>query len=94
MRIASAGTACRHHRIDLVKENNARRRLLGFAEHVAHASFRLSYVLRDQRRTFYGNEVDPAFGGDGLGEQGLAATGRPNQKNAFGRTDASLGEQL
>jgi hypothetical protein len=88
VRIGAAGVARRHQRVDLIEEDDARRRLLGLAKHVAHAPLRLAHVLGEQRRTFYGNEIDPALSGDGLGQQRLAAAGRAGQQNSLGRAYA------
>ena len=64
-------------------------RLLGLAKDLADGSFRLADVLRQQGRPLDRDKIDLGRAGRRLGEQRLAAAGRPGQENSLQWLDPS-----
>ena len=81
--VAKAGAAMAADRVDLVDEDDARRRLLGLVEHVADAAGADADEHLDEVRAGNGEEGNARLTRDGAGEQGLAGAGRADQQGAL-----------
>ena len=90
--VAEAGAAMAADGVDLVDEDDARRRFLGLLEHVAHAAGADADEHLDEVRAGDGEEGHARLAGDGAGEQGLAGAGRADQQRALGDLAAEPGE--
>ncbi len=80
--------------VDLVDEDDAGGLLLGLAEEVAHTAGAHAHKHLDKVGTRHGEEGYVSFAGHGLGKQGLAGAGRPDEEGALGNLAAQIGELL
>mmetsp|Transcript_12337 Transcript_12337/g.18993 ORF Transcript_12337/g.18993 Transcript_12337/m.18993 type:complete len:771 (-) Transcript_12337:482-2794(-) len=76
--------------VHLVEEQDAGRGGPRLVEEVAHISLGLAEPHGQQLGALHGDEVRVALVGDGLGQQGLAAAGRPVEEHALGGAHAEL----
>ena len=90
--VAEAGAAMAADGVDLVDEDDARRRLLGLVEHVADAARADADEHLDEVRAGDGEEGNARLTRDGAGEQGLAGAGRADQQRALGDLAAQARE--
>ena len=81
---AEAGAALAADRVDLVDEDDARRRLLGLIEEIAHARGADADEHLDEIRTGDREERHAGLAGDRARQQRLAGAGRPEQQHALG----------
>src|SRR3954447_2196952 len=81
-------------RVDFVDEDDAGRILLALFEEVADAACADADEHLDEVRTRDREERHAGFTRDRAGEQGLAGSGRSDQKHAFGDASAQLLELL
>ena len=79
---AEAGAALAADRVDLVDEDDARRRLLGLLEQVADARGADADEHLDEVGARDGEERHARLAGDGLGQQRLAGTRRTDEQQA------------
>ncbi len=91
---AQAGAALAADRVDLVDEDDARRVALGLVEQVAHAAGADADEHLDELGAGDAEERHAGLAGDGLGHQGLAGAGRPDQQHAARDARAERGELL
>src|SRR5690606_19390365 len=76
--------------VDLVDEDDARRMLLGLFEHVAYTAGADADEHLDEVGTGDREERHLGLAGDGLGQQGLAGTGRADHQYATRDVSAEL----
>ncbi len=81
---AHAGAARTTHGIDLVDEDDAGCLLLGLLEHVAHTGSTHTDEHLDEVGAGDREERHLGLAGDGLRQQGLAGTGRPDHQDTAG----------
>ena len=94
MAAADAGTAVATDSVDLVHEDDARRRLFRLLEEVAHPAGTDADEHLDELRAGDGEERHAGFSGDRAGEQRLARARRPVEQNAFRNSGAERLELL
>ena len=87
---AEAGAALATDGVDFVDEDDAGRGLLGLLEHVAHARRADADEHFDEVGTGNREERHLGLAGDGLGQQGLAGTGRADHQHAARNAAAEL----
>ena len=90
--VAEAGAAVAADGVDLVDEDDARRRLLCLLEHVAHAAGADADEHLDEVGAGDGEEGHARLTRDGAGEQGLAGARRADKQRALGDLAAEPGE--
>src|SRR5256714_2169843 len=78
--------------VDLVDEDDARRRLLRLVEHVAHAARADADEHLDEIRAGDGEEGNARLTRDGAGEQCLAGAWRADEQRALGDLAAEARE--
>ena len=78
-------------RVELVDEDDRRRRLARLFEEVAHPRGADADEHLDEFRPRDREELDARLAGDGARQQRLARPGRPDQQNAFGDSRARAG---
>ena len=90
--LPDAGAALAPGGVELVDEDDRRRRLARLAEQVAHAGRADADERLDEVRARQREEGRVGFAGDGLGEQRLAGPGGPDQQHALrrGRADRQV----
>jgi hypothetical protein len=74
--------------VDLVEEDDARGIVFGLLKEVADAGSPDADEHFDEVRAGDGEEWDVGLAGDGLGQQGLAGAGRPDEQDAAGDSPA------
>ncbi len=91
---AEAGAALAADRVDLVDEDDARRRFLGLFEQIADARGADADEHLDEVGTGDREERDAGLAGDRAGQQRLAGSRRPEQQHALGDARAERLELL
>mmetsp|Transcript_52418 Transcript_52418/g.131772 ORF Transcript_52418/g.131772 Transcript_52418/m.131772 type:complete len:282 (-) Transcript_52418:678-1523(-) len=81
-------------RVQLVEEDDARRRHPRPLEHLTHSLLALAHILVEQLGALDGDQVGPALLGHRLGQQCLAAAGGPVQQHACGDVETEPVEDL